>query len=254
MKSRSFVANSLPQLIGLLEDFTAPEARKELSPISESTQHKICFIFPGQGSQWPGCGVILYQTEPLFRSVVDTIDSYFFELSGKSLKENMFSQGGDKSGEKKEGEKKEGGEKKDGAEKKDGGEKKEEKEESILGDFDRCDVAQPLNFMIQVGLVEMCRSVGIHPTCMIGHSAGELAAAYASGAIPLKVNRKRKEKKRKQRYKENKEKKNRSYGVAPQFHGQVGLVEMCRSVGIHPIMIATAHGRSLLRMRLALFH
>lgn len=53
--------------------------------------------------------------------------------------------------------------------------------------FDQCDTAQPFNFMIQVGLVELCRSIGIHPMCIIGHSAGELAAVYASGAIPLKV-------------------------------------------------------------------
>lgn len=108
-------------------------------------------VFPGQGSQWKGCGVSLYQTEPVFSSTVDKIDKYFCELSGKSLKEIMLS---------------------------------ETTEDSEL---DQCNIAQPLNFMIQVGLVELCRSMGIHPTCIVGHSAGELAAAYASGAIPLKV-------------------------------------------------------------------
>lgn len=107
-------------------------------------------VFPGQGSQWLGCGASLYQTEPIFRSVVDMIDAYFCELSGKSLKAIMLSG-------------------------------------SSQDELDQCDVAQPFNFMIQVGLVELCRSVGIHPACMVGHSAGELAAAYASGAIPLKA-------------------------------------------------------------------
>jgi acyl transferase domain-containing protein len=108
------------------------------------------YIFPGQGSQWSGCGISLYQTEPIFRSVVDTIDAYFCELSGSSLKAIMLTG-------------------------------------SSEDELDRCDVAQPLNFMIQVGLVELCRSIGIHPTCIVGHSAGELAAVYAAGAIPLKV-------------------------------------------------------------------
>ena len=98
-----------------------------------------------------GCGVSLYETEPIFRSVVDTIDTYFQELSGKSLKAIMLSSS------------------------------------TSQDELDQCEVAQPFNFMIQVGLVELCRDLGIHPACMIGHSAGELAAAYASGAIPLKV-------------------------------------------------------------------
>jgi acyl transferase domain-containing protein len=107
-------------------------------------------VFPGQGSQWLGCGISLYETEPIFRSAVDTVDAYFCQISGKSLKAIMFSC-------------------------------------SSQDELDQCDVAQPFNFMIQVGLVELCRSIGIHPTCIVGHSAGELAAAYASGAIPLKV-------------------------------------------------------------------
>lgn len=107
-------------------------------------------VFSGQGSQWKGCGTSLYNTEPTFRSVVDTIDSLFLTLSGTSLKSVLFS---DLSQE----------------------------------EFDKCEIVQPLNFMIQVGLVELCRSVGIHPNCIIGHSAGELAAVYASGTIPLKV-------------------------------------------------------------------
>eukprot|EP00026_Physarum_polycephalum_P000035 Phypoly_transcript_00035.p1 GENE.Phypoly_transcript_00035~~Phypoly_transcript_00035.p1 ORF type:complete len:2948 (+),score=330.54 Phypoly_transcript_00035:176-8845(+) len=145
-----FAANSLDQLSNLLEEYisAADDARKESRLSSENIQHRVCFVFPGQGSQWLGCGSILYQTEPIFRSVVDTIDSYLYELSGRSVKALMLS--------------------------------------PSLEEMDQCEVAQPLNFMIQVGIVELCRSVGIHPACIVGHSAGELAAAYASGAIPLK--------------------------------------------------------------------
>lgn len=106
-------------------------------------------MFPGQGSQWRGCGSILYATDPIFRSVVNNIDDLFHQLSGTSLKDIMLSPSQD--------------------------------------NFDSCEIAQPFNFMIQVGLVEMLRNIGIHPACIVGHSAGELAAVYASGAISLTV-------------------------------------------------------------------
>jgi acyl transferase domain-containing protein len=93
--------------------------------------------------------VSLYRTEPIFKNTVDTIDKYFKELSGQSLCGIMHN--------------------------------------ATQEQLDQCINAQPITFMIQVGLVEMCRSIGVHPTCVVGHSAGELAAAYASGAIPLKV-------------------------------------------------------------------
>lgn len=47
------------------------------------------------------------------------------------------------------------------------------------------EVAQPANFALQVGLVELWRSWGIVPDAVVGHSAGEPAAAYAAGALGL---------------------------------------------------------------------
>ena len=44
---------------------------------------------------------------------------------------------------------------------------------------------QPAIFAIQVALVELYRSWGIIPDAVVGHSAGEIAAAYAAGVITL---------------------------------------------------------------------
>ena len=44
-------------------------------------------------------------------------------------------------------------------------------------------VAQPSIFFYQVALFELYKSYGITPNAVIGHSAGELAAFYASGAV-----------------------------------------------------------------------
>jgi acyl transferase domain-containing protein len=40
-----------------------------------------------------------------------------------------------------------------------------------------------LSVALQIGLVDVLRSWGVEPNAVIGHSSGEIAAAYASGAI-----------------------------------------------------------------------
>ncbi|RYP61834.1 hypothetical protein DL770_009703 [Monosporascus sp. CRB-9-2] len=42
---------------------------------------------------------------------------------------------------------------------------------------------QPASTAIQVALVDLMRSWSVHPTAVIGHSSGEIAAAYAAGAL-----------------------------------------------------------------------
>ncbi|MFC3982606.1 aminotransferase class III-fold pyridoxal phosphate-dependent enzyme [Streptosporangium jomthongense] len=47
------------------------------------------------------------------------------------------------------------------------------------------DVAQATLFTFQAGLYELWRSLGIVPAAVVGHSAGETAAAYAAGLLDL---------------------------------------------------------------------
>ena len=46
--------------------------------------------------------------------------------------------------------------------------------------------AQPLCTAMQVGLIAILKSWGLKSDAVIGHSSGEIAAAYASGTITLK--------------------------------------------------------------------
>lgn len=47
----------------------------------------------------------------------------------------------------------------------------------------RAELSQPLVTAVQVALVDLLRSWNIFPTATVGHSSGEIAAAYASGLI-----------------------------------------------------------------------
>ncbi|XP_077349933.1 uncharacterized protein LOC143998019 [Lithobates pipiens] len=57
--------------------------------------------------------------------------------------------------------------------------------ENEYDDFSRPDVAQLLLFTIQVSLVDLLGHWGVNPDCIVGHSVGEVAAAYCSGLLSL---------------------------------------------------------------------
>lgn len=55
--------------------------------------------------------------------------------------------------------------------------------ELTSADMEIPELAQPLCTALQVGIVEVLRSWNIRPSAVVGHSSGEIAAAYAAGAI-----------------------------------------------------------------------
>ncbi|MFZ3357363.1 MAG: type I polyketide synthase [Xanthobacteraceae bacterium] len=110
----------------------------------------VAFVYSGNGSQWPGMGTAAYRHNAKFRAQFDSIDHYFQEVAGWSLKEALFS---DRLGERLT--------------------------------FTR--VAQPLIFAIQSATTAALRACGIHPSAVIGHSVGEVAAAEAAGVLDLRT-------------------------------------------------------------------
>jgi acyl transferase domain-containing protein len=47
----------------------------------------------------------------------------------------------------------------------------------------RAEFGHPLSIALQIALIDLLRSWKIEPDVVLGHSSGEMAAAYASGAI-----------------------------------------------------------------------
>ncbi|WP_324192085.1 type I polyketide synthase [Nocardia puris] len=48
------------------------------------------------------------------------------------------------------------------------------------------EVAQPANFLVQVALVRELAELGVRPEAVVGHSVGEVAAAYVTGMLSLR--------------------------------------------------------------------
>ena len=108
----------------------------------------IAFVFSGNGGQWAGMGVTALRHNAAFRTQFEEVDRQFVGLAGWSLRQML------------EG-------------------------EDIVSSIEYTDVAQPLIFAIQVAATHALKQAGIVPSVVLGHSVGEVAAAYAAGALDL---------------------------------------------------------------------
>ncbi len=113
----------------------------------EEGDRRVAMVFSGQGTQWAGCGRALYDADPVFRRVVDAIEEEWRKHSASSLRDACFF--------------------------------------ASQEELNEVRLAQPAIFMLQCALVELLSTWGVHPDCVVGHSSGEVAAAYASGALSL---------------------------------------------------------------------
>ncbi|KAF1017867.1 MAG: SDR family NAD(P)-dependent oxidoreductase [Burkholderia sp.] len=109
---------------------------------------RVAFVYSGNGCQWAGMGRQLYEETPLFRDALDEVDALWRADGSASLVE-VIRAGADKTW------------------------------------LAATENAQPLLFAIQVGLTRVLTSRGILYDFTIGHSVGEVAAAWAASILTL---------------------------------------------------------------------
>jgi amino acid adenylation domain-containing protein len=108
----------------------------------------VLFLFPGQGSQYPGMGSDLYRDELVFREAIDRCAVVLGPLLGEDLRTVLY-----------------------------GGNSADTLSQTRL--------AQPIIFSVSYALARLWMSWGIRPAAMIGHSVGEFVAACLSGVFGL---------------------------------------------------------------------
>jgi acyl transferase domain-containing protein/thioesterase domain-containing protein/acyl carrier protein len=106
------------------------------------------FVFPGQGSQWAGMAVELMESSPVFAEWIDRCGQALAPYLDWDLVETLRSA-------------------------------------DALARYERTDVVQPALWAVIISLAELWRAHGVVPDAVLGHSQGEIAAAYVAGVLSL---------------------------------------------------------------------
>jgi acyl transferase domain-containing protein len=147
----SVVTDDLPGLKRSLNAFVNGSRNSSLiqNQVQTGKQPTIGYLFTGQGSQYPGMGRTLYETQPTFKNILDTCDEISRPHLEQPLLSVIFPEG-------------------EGA--------------SLIHETA---YTQPALFALEYALAQLLREWGLQPDFVLGHSIGEFAAACHAGAFSL---------------------------------------------------------------------
>ncbi|HEV7651810.1 MAG TPA: type I polyketide synthase, partial [Actinophytocola sp.] len=142
------VASDSEQLITGLQAAARGEAAAGMVAGQARDGAGAAFVFPGQGSQWEGMALELLSSAPVFAESLRVCGEALSRYVDWSLEDVLRGVEGAPS-------------------------------------LERVDVVQPALFAVMVSLAALWRSYGVEPSAVVGHSQGEIAAAYVAGGLSL---------------------------------------------------------------------
>jgi mycoketide-CoA synthase len=144
----AIIASSVGDFVAGLDAIEAGAFADSVVSAVATAPDGVAFVFPGQGSQWPGMATALAAASPVFAAELNRCANALAPYCDWSLLDVLHGVSGAPS-------------------------------------LDRADVVQPALFAVMVALARTWMRYGVRPTCVIGHSQGEIAAACVAGALSL---------------------------------------------------------------------
>lgn len=133
----------------LHDDLSAENLRNLPNVKSDGSPSDLGFVFTGQGAQWTGMGKELFEEFFVFRHSIREMDAVLRTIPHPpewTIEGTLF-------------------------------------ESAETSNINTASCAQPMATALQIATVELLRSWNVHPRRVVGHSSGEVAAAFAAGHI-----------------------------------------------------------------------